>query len=252
MKGVRGWLGLGLLTVILGGEAAPSDMAAIMPAIAAHWRERSSLLQDYTCTSFSTVVVRNAAGEVESVAEVERKVYYRSPDQMRSQFVRATRDGQPMKEGDLRPGILKLVPLFKRRTGGPLRELRPEGFFLTSRQSFQFHLLREERREGIETWVIEVTPMEQKTWQRIMVWVDQGTLEVVRIEAESSVNPSVFVKSTRLATDFIRVKDGTWLPGRAQTELEGRALFAGNRIETVTRFTHYHINEGVDGEVFAR
>lgn len=249
---MRKWLGLGLLTVILGGEAFPSDIAAIVPAITAHWRERSSLLQDYTCTSSSTVVFRNAAGEVESIAEVERRVYYRSPNQMRSQFVRATRDGQPIEEGDLRPGIFKLVPRFGRRTGGPLRELRPEEIFFTSRQSFQFHLLREERRGGIETWVIDVTPTEQKGWQQIVVWVDQGTLEVVRIEAESPVNPSVFVKSTKLAIDFVQVTDGIWLPGRAQTELEGRALFAGKRVETVTRFTHYGINEGVDDKVFAR
>ena len=249
---MKGWLSLGLLAVTLVGEASPNEITAIEPTIAAHWRERSSLLQDYTCTSFSTVVVRNTEGKVESVTEIERRVYYRSPNQMRSQFVRATRDGQPIKEEDLRPGIFKVVPLFARRTGGPLQELRPEEIFFASRQNFRFHLLREERRKGLETWVIDVTPKEEKTWQRIIVWVDQRTLEVVRIEAESPADPSVFVKSTKLGTDFIQVADGIWLPGRAHTELEGRALFAGKRMEAVTRFTHYRINEGVDGKVFAR
>ncbi|MBI3329396.1 MAG: outer membrane lipoprotein-sorting protein, partial [Nitrospinae bacterium] len=144
------------------------------------------------------------------------------------------------------------VPSFMRRKGGIIKELHPEEIFLTSRQNFQFHLLREEKRGEVEAWVIDVAPKELRTWQRIVVWVDQGTLEVVRIEAESPANPSVLVKSTRLATDFVQVTDGIWLPGRARTEVEGRALFAGTRIEAVTRFTHYRLNEGIDGRVFAR
>lgn len=86
---------------------------------------------------------------------------------------------------------------------------------MLSPQNYQFELLGQESLDGIETWVLHVSPkVENKLTYRGRIWVSEDDFAVVRVQGEPAKNPSWWIN--RASFDWRYGKHGKfWLPDRS-------------------------------------
>lgn len=105
-------------------------------------------------------------------------------------------------------------------------------------EAFNFRMAGEEKVDGLPVWVIDAEPragFKSKVRRgdllskfRGRVWIAQGDLQWVRVEAETigTVSFGLFLArlgpGARLSFEQRRVNDEVWLPSRATTRLDAR------------------------------
>jgi hypothetical protein len=105
-------------------------------------------------------------------------------------------------------------------------------------EAFQFRMVGEETVDGLPVWVIDAEPragFKSKVKRgnllskfRGRIWIAQGDLQWVRVEAETidTVSFGLFLarlgRGARLSFEQRRVNEEVWLPSRATTRLDAR------------------------------
>jgi hypothetical protein len=105
-------------------------------------------------------------------------------------------------------------------------------------EAFNFRMAGEEKVDGLPVWVIDAEPragFKSKVKRgdllskfRGRIWIAQGDLQWVRVEAETigTVSFGLFLArmgpGARLSFEQRRVNDEVWLPSRATTRLDAR------------------------------
>jgi hypothetical protein len=86
---------------------------------------------------------------------------------------------------------------------------------MLSPQNYHFELIGQESLDGMETWVLHVSPkVDNKLTYRGRIWVSQDDFAVVRVQGEPAKNPSWWIN--RASFDWRYGKHGKfWLPERS-------------------------------------
>jgi hypothetical protein len=212
-------------------------------------------VNDYLCTILTNKQEKDSTGKIESVTEIEMKSYYKKPGKQLKQFVKATKDGKSVSKKDLQPGMFA-APFLK-----PAEELAEEiqkemvsiiTFSPDYLDKFDIKLLREEKIEGNNTWVIEVTSRSKNLkLERAMVWVSQDRSRTLKIEADSIKNPSFFVKMIKITTYLGEVAAGIFLPTTTRIETS-LSKVSSKKMETINEYSLYQINTGLEDNLFQK
>ena len=97
-------------------------------------------------------------------------------------------------------------------------------------ENYDFSLAGFENTPNGGRYILNLLPKtKNKFLYRGRIWVDATDFAVVRIEGEPGKNPSLWIKKTEIAHDYVKV-DGFYLPARNHTEstlrVGGRAILS--------------------------
>jgi hypothetical protein len=196
-------------------------------------------MKDYTWIARQTDRVLDSSGQVKSqkTEQWETVVIYGEPHHRMLE-----RNGKPLSAEDQRKEQEKLdQAVAKREHETASQRVRREADFEKEREKdreflreipdlFNFEILREEKFDGHDVWVISATPQpgakpkngDAKPLLKIQakVWIDKAEYQWVRLEAETTATISFGLFIARLAPgahlefEQMRVNDETWLPKR--------------------------------------
>ena len=121
-------------------------------------------------------------------------------------------------------GVLKKLLQKEKET------LQPENqsHIALNNENYSFSLAGPENSPGGSSYILTVEPRtKNKLLYRGRIWVDAEDFAVVRIEAAAAVNPSFWLKGTKVEQIYFKVTD-FWLPASnrstSDTRLGGRAV----------------------------
>jgi len=212
---------------------------------------QQSLVNDYVCDLHSTKVEKDSTGKVESTTQIDLKSYFKKPDKQVKKFVRASKDGKPVSEKNLKPSVF-LTPILQ-----PSEELaeqiqREMKLMLSPllRDKFVFKILREENFGEENVWVVEaLSRSKDLKLQKSVLWISQTKLRTLKIEAESIENPSPFLKVIQVTSFLSEVQTNIFLPKTTKISFDLRKV-SSKHIETTNEYTHYKINTGLEDSLF--
>jgi hypothetical protein len=222
------------------------------------WKEanpQQSKLKDYIRDLHRTVQEKDSTGKIESTTQIEKKQYFKQPDKNFEKFLRATKDGKPVSEKDLQPGML--VSSFRKPSEELAEEMMEELKSITMfspfcKDKFDFKLLREDIIEGNNTWVLEaLSRSKELKVKRVILWIDQGKMRTIKVEAESIENPSSFVKKIKVSSSLSEVIPGIFLPKATKIETS-LSKISSKHLETLNEFSNYKINVGLEDSLFQK
>lgn len=212
-------------------------------------------LKDYTCNLRSTVQEIDSSGKIENITEILKKSYFKQPNKNYQEFICATKNGKPVTQKDLQPGLI--AASFRRPAEELAEEILEElksiiMFSPNFKENFYYQLIREENLEGNNTWVFQaLSNTKEIKLKKVFLWIDQKEMRTVKIEAESIDNPSSFVKKIKVSSFLTEVNPGIYLP--KITKIETRlSKVSSKQIKTHNEFTNYQINTGLDDKIFQK
>jgi len=232
-----------------------STVGEIITSVGKKTEVQQSKVKDYVRILNSRIQEKDKAGNVESTTLLEKKTYFKQPDKEKQEFIQATKNGKPMSEKDLQPGML--AASFKKPATELAEEILKElkaviQLSPSCTNNFDFKLLREDTSGSVKTWVIEATSKSTALKvKKAILWIDQEKMRVVRLEAESIGNPSTFVKSIRVSTDLSEVAPGIFLPKTTKIETN-LSKVSSKRLETLNEYSHYQLNVGIADTLFEK
>lgn len=109
---------------------------------------------------------------------------------------------------------------------------------MLSPQNYQFELLGQETIDGMEAWILRVSPkVDNKLTYKGRIWVSEDDFAVVRVQGEPAKNPSFWIN--RASFDWRYGKHGKfWLPERSVGLSHVRI---GGEAKLMIEYTGYHI-----------
>jgi outer membrane lipoprotein-sorting protein len=109
-----------------------------------------------------------------------------------------------------------------------------------STENYKFTLIGYDPTAGGGEYVLDLLPRKKnKFLYRGKIWVDAKDFAVVRIEAQPSENPSLWIKKTEIEHKYMKL-DGFWLPAWDHTESEMRL---GGEANLSIEYKNYHITK---------
>jgi outer membrane lipoprotein-sorting protein len=214
---------------------------------------QQSKVNDYIRIMHSTVQEKDSTGKLESITQIEKKSYFKKPDKEAQEFVKASKDGKPVSQKDLQPGML--ASSFRKPSEELGEQIRKELESILSpsfRDKLDFKLLREEKLEGNNTWLIEATSKSKELKvKKAFIWISQEKMRTVKFQAESIENPSTFVKKIKVSTYLSEVVPGIFLPKANKIEIS-LSKVSSKQLETTNEFSQYQINAGLPDSLFQK
>jgi len=109
---------------------------------------------------------------------------------------------------------------------------------MLSPENYSFELLGQEMVDGVESWVLRVSPkVDNKLTYRGRIWVSEDDFAVVRVQGEPAKNPSWWI--SRASFDWQYEKHGRfWLPERSIAVSHVRI---GGEARLTIEYGSYHI-----------
>ncbi|MCX5887500.1 MAG: outer membrane lipoprotein-sorting protein [Proteobacteria bacterium] len=218
-------------------------------------RTQQTKVNDYVCTLLSNKQEKDNTGKVESVTRIEMKSYFKKPDKQLKEFVKATKDGKTASKKDLQPGVF--AASFVKSSEELAEEIQKEmksiiTFSSDYKDKLDMKILREEKIEGGNTWVIEtVSRSKDLKLKKATLWISQDKLRTIKIEAESVKNPSTFVKIIKVTTSLSEVAPEIFLPKATKIETS-LSKVSSKQVETMNEYSNYKINSGLADSLFLK
>ena len=244
------------LTLPASGPALPpTKVEDITVKVWEKARAQQTKVNDYACTLLSNKQEKDNTGKVESVTRIEMKSYFKKPDKQLKEFVKATKDGKAVSQKDLQPVVFKAS--FVKPSEELAEEIQQEmksiiTFSPDYKDKLDMKILREEKIEGGNTWVIgTVSRSKDLKLKKATLWISQDKLRTIKIEAESIENPSTFVKLIKITTSLSEVAPEIFLPKATRIEISVSKI-SSKQVETMTEYSNYKINSGLADSLFLK
>ena len=244
-----------LLIMLSPGIAATPKVEDIVTQVRKNATIQQSKVKDYIGDMHSTVQEKDSSGKIESTTQIERKSYFKQPDKSFQKFVRATKDGKPVSQKDLQPGMI--VASFRKPAEELAEEILQElksiiTLSTSCKDKFDFKFLREEKIEGNDTWVLEaLSKSNEVKVKKALLWIHQEKMRTIKIDAESIENPSAFVKKIRVSSHLSEITPGIFLPKTTRIETS-LSKVSSKHLETLNEFSTYRINTGLEDSLFQK
>jgi hypothetical protein len=241
------------MMVLTSGMAVTPKVEDIIAKVWEKASAQQSKVNDFVCTLRTNKQEKDSSGKVESVTQIEMKSYSKKPDKQVKKFVKANKDGKPVSKKDLQPGIFAAP--FVKSSEELAEEIQKEmksmiAFSPDYRNKLDMKLLREEKIEGNNTWVIQaVSRSKDLKLKKAILWISQDKLRVIKVEVESVENPSTFVKVIKIITYLSEVEPGIFLPKTTKIETS-LSKVSSKQVETTNEYSHYQINAGLEDSLF--
>ena len=227
--------------------SAPPDPKAIMTKAMIHDTQNEKMRREYTYLERQEERQLDSSGKVVKT-EINEYEHLNLYGQNHRRHVK--KDGKQLPEKDnLREQekLNKLAATRKNETAierekrleeADRRSARRRRYSRQIPEIFNFTLLREEKLDGREVWVIGAEPnhncraAEAMTKAMIKMhgtfWIDKATNQMVKLDAEAldTVSFGFFLvrlnKGARFIVEHTRVNDEVWLPKRIQAAIDAR------------------------------
>lgn len=198
-----------ICAVLLTAAAGAQDLSLgqiLQQMSVAQTRNRANLRPYVSTRDYQVTKAGDERGAVTAV------LHRPAPGQMSFEIVDSTGG---FTEKAVRKSLEKEVQLTREPTISEITE-----------RNYAFELLGRERLNGIDCYVLKITPHERsKDLLDAKVWVDAQRFLIRYVEGSPSKNPSFWVKDLQLAMTFGEVQ-GVWLQVRSDVKLHVR--FAGD------------------------
>ncbi|NOZ63305.1 MAG: outer membrane lipoprotein-sorting protein [Calditrichaeota bacterium] len=207
--------------------------------------QRNQRIKDYQCDMTSNRVTSTPRGDMEM--ESKFKIYFKSPDQRKVEFVEGKRGDRKITAQDMnrRGG----------RRGGNRRGFgNSQSQFDISKYLDNIKLAGTENIEGTDTYKLSIKVADKEDqFKSITVWIDQKTFDVVKYEAK--FRPTDRLESGEIVRIFASVgPDGAWVPVKGSSEryMVFDTPMGEMDIESTgtTTFKNYKFNIGLKDDIF--
>ena len=249
-------LSLLCLTLRTSGLASPpTKVEDITAKVWEKARTQQTKVNDYVCTLLSNKQEKDNTGKAESVTWIEMKSYFKKPDKQLKEFVKATKDGKMVSKKDLQSWVF--AALFVKSSEELAEEIQKEmksiiTFSPDYKDKLDMKILREEKIEGGNTWVIgTVSRSKDLKLKEATLWIGQDKLRTIKIEAESVENPSTFVKLVKITISLSEVAPEIFLPKATKIETS-LSKVSSKQVETMNEYSNYKINSGLADSLFLK
>jgi hypothetical protein len=209
-------------------EASPLTAGQIAARLEDKNRERALALREFEGARIYHLEYRGLGGRKQ--AEMKVRMDFRAP---------ATKSFTVLEQDGSKLIIDHVFKKLLQSEQDALSEENRRASALTS-ENYEFSLVGREDCEGIDTYVLSVTPrtkLRDKYLYEGKIWVSATDFAVTRIEAAPAKNPSFWVKKTQIEHRYVKVGD-FWLPERNRTESQIR--FGGQAVLTID-YSDYRI-----------
>ena len=240
--------GLLLIFALMISAAKPQtpNNDEIKQKIADRLQQRNELIKDYQCELVAKTISSTPRGDMKM--ETKFNVYFKSPDKRKIEFVEGKRGNSKMTESDLE----RMGRRGKKQKGKD----RGREHFDLNKYLNDLQLTGSEKIDGVAAYKAlvkikdERDPIESAT-----VWIDQKTLDPIKIEAELRANERL--KSGNIIIFFKPIgPDGAWLPVKRESE---RTMIVNTPVgkmeiesSTTAVFSNYQFNVGLKDEIFEK
>jgi hypothetical protein len=109
---------------------------------------------------------------------------------------------------------------------------------MLSPQNYSFQVVGQEQVDGVQAWVLEVTPkVDNKLTYRGRVWVSEDDFAVVRVKGEPAKNPSWWINHASFDWRYERHGE-FWLPEKSVAVSHVRI---GGEAKLTIEYGAYHV-----------
>jgi len=202
-------------------EAAPLTAGQIAARLEDKNLERALALREFEGARIYHLEYRGLGGHKQ--AEMKVRMDFRAP---------ATKSFTVLEQDGSKLFIDHVLKKLLQSEQDALSEENRRASALTA-ENYEFSLVGREDCEGIDTYVLSVTPrtkLRDKFLYQGKIWVSATDFAVARIEAAPAKNPSFWIKKTQIEHRYVKIGD-FWLPERNRTESQIR--FGGQAILTI-------------------
>jgi outer membrane lipoprotein-sorting protein len=210
------------------GQSVPLSGDQVAKKLEENDRQRAAALEQFSSQRIYRMHYHGFAGDYEAQMVVEAT--YRAPNT--KQFKVVSQSGS----------TFVINHVFKR-----LMESEQEFISDQNRQqtalnteNYTFSLIGYDPKLNGGEYVLDLSPRKKNRFlYRGKIWVDAKDFAVVRIEAQPSENPSLWIKKTEIEHKYMK-QDGFWLPAWDHTESQMRL---GGEATLSIEYKDYHITK---------
>lgn len=225
---MRGWAGLVCVTMLSLPPAGAQVLSAdeIVTRLVQHDAQRKAALERYASERTYSLDYKGPIGQRQAQTRV--KMEFSFPD--RKTFTVMSESGSTI----FCHQILRKLMEGEQEGALEVNHLRS----MLSPANYNLKLAGEERLDGVDAWVLEVSPKEENRFNyKGRVWVSKSDYAVMRIVGSPAKNPTWLVGSSTF--DYRYARSGAfWLPSRNDTVSH---LRIGGEIKLTVDFGTYRI-----------